>query len=181
MKGRYISNQAAGVQPTYRLKLIALAVALSGIVTIWSVLLAVLHIKRSQVMPTDVSVTVVVGLSFIYLASTLARGKRNAWLIAVPLYVFLLARNIRHLDFDLSEIAHPLRAFLLNILLPALVLLGLVLNWRLYNVKSEIRSATTAARRAIIILLVAFLYGCIGFQLVDKRDFHQEISLLSGA
>ncbi len=172
---------AVATRPNYILKLIAAAVAATGLVTISSVLLAVLHIKHSQIVPADASVTLVVGLSFIYLASTLARGKRNAWLIALPLYIFLLARNVRHFDFDLSEISHPLRAILLNIALPAAVLTALALNWRLFNVKSEIRSFTTALRRVTIILLVAFLYGSVGFQLVDQKDFHQDIPFWTGA
>lgn len=174
-------NYAAAIRSNYILKLIAAVVAITGLVTISSVLLAVLHIKRSQIVSADASVTLVVGLSFIYLAGTLARGKRNAWLIALPLYVYLLARNVRHFDFDLSEINHPLRAILFNITLPAVVLAALVINWRLFNVKSEIRSFTTALGRAVIILFVAFLYGSVGFQLVDKKDFHQNIPFWTGA
>lgn len=165
----------------YKLRLIGAAVALTGLVTLGSILLAVLRSRHSKIVPTDVGVTTLVGLSFIYLASLLSRGKRNAWAIAVPLYIFLLVRNVRHFDFDLSNIHYPLRTVLLNILLPTIVLAGLVINWRLYNVRSEIRSFGSALRRAIIILLVAFLYGAVGFQLMDKSDFHQELSLLNGA
>ena len=169
------------IPTSYKLRLIAAAVAFTGLVTIWSVLMAVLHIKRSHIVPADAGVTLFIGLSFIYLASNLSKGKRNAAVIATVLYIFLLARNIRHFDFDLSDTHYPLRLALLNILLPALVLLGLAFNWKLFNVRSEIRSFTTALRRSLIVLLVAFLYGVVGFQLLDERDFHQDMSLLTGA
>lgn len=165
----------------YRLVLVAAGVGLTGLVTISSVLLAVLRAKHIAVVSADAGATILIGLSFIYLASLLRRGKRTAWLVAIGLYIFLLARNLRHFSFDLSDNEYPLSFALLNIVLPVLVLAGLVLARRHFNVKSEVRSFTTALRRSVLVLAVAFLYGIVGFQLLDDRDFHQDIPLLSGA
>ncbi len=161
--------------------LVAAAVALTGLVTIAGILLAVLHIRHSRVVLADVRTTLLVGLSFVYLASLLRRGKRTAWLVTLILYLYLFARNLRHFDVDLNGGNYSLRFALLNIFLPVLVLAGLLINWRLFNVRSEMRNFTTALKRAVVILLVAFLYGTVGFQLLDKRDFHQDFQLLTGA
>lgn len=164
----------------YALELIAAGVGLSGLITIGSILLAVVHLRHPRVVPTDAITTSLVGLSFVYLASLLRRGKRTAWAVTLGLYVFLLARNLRHFDFDITDREYPLRFAVLNIFLPSLVVLGLIIYWRLFNVRSEIRNFTVALRRSIVVLLVALAYGVIGFQLVDTRDFHQEIPLLTG-
>lgn len=168
-------------RPTYICAVIALGVGLTGIITIASVLLAVLHIRHGQIVSADAGATLLAGLSFIYLASLLRRGKRTAWLVAIVLYIYLLVRNLRHFDFDFGGGEYPLHFAILNILLPALVLGGLIIGWRLFNVRSELRNFTTALARAAIMLVVALLYGVIGFQLLDQRDFHQDIPLLTGA
>lgn len=165
---------------TFILMSISVIVALTGLVTIAGILLAVLHIRYSKIVPADERATLLAGLSFVYLASLLRRGKRTAWVVALVLYLYLLVRNVRHFDFDLTGNDYSLRLALFNILLPALVLSGLLINWRLFNVRSELRNFTTALARAAIMLAVALLYGVIGFQLLEQRDFHQDIPLLTG-
>ncbi len=169
------------VDPTLARTLIAAAVGLTGLVTVGGILLAVLHIHRSHIVLADARATLFVGLSLIYLASLLRRGKRTAWLIAVVLYLYLLVRNLRHFDFDLSGSNYSWHFALINILLPVLVLVGLLINWQVFNVKSELRNFTRALTQSAVVLMVAILYGVIGFQLIDQRDFHQDIPLLTGA
>lgn len=160
---------------------VALLVAITGLITISSTLDALIHLHRSQIVDADAHTTLLAGLSLIYLATLLRRGKRSAWLVSLPIFVFLLARNIRHFDYDISGNEMYNLGYFLNIFLPVLILAILILGRRLFDVRSEIRSFTTAIRRSALILLVAFLYGSIGFQLLDKRDFHQEIALQTGA
>lgn len=173
-------NKAAKTWQKCVLEIVAALVLLSGLLTISGVLLAVLHAHRVNIVLSDARFAVLVGLSFIYLASLLRRGKYNAWLIAVPLYGFLVVRNVRHFIFDIPDDGRLIPA-ILNLVVPVMAFLGLLIFRNQYNVHSEIRNFATALRRSAIILLVAFLYGTIGFQLFDMRDFHQEIPLLSGA
>lgn len=162
------------------LLLIALLVALSGLITISSTLEALLHLRHSRIVGADTHLTLLAGLSLIYLATLLRRGKQTAWLVSLPIFIFLIARNIRHFDIDIGgEVDYDLTYFL-NLFLPVVILALLIFERRLFDVRSEILNLATAARRAALVLLVAFFYGTIGFQLLDKRDFHQEISLASG-
>ncbi len=162
------------------LNLVALLTAISGVVTLSNTLIALAHIHRARIVLADAHLSVIAGLSLIYLATLLRRGKYNAWLISIPIYIYLILRNYRHFVFDLKRDEREAIA-LLNLLLP-IVILGLLFIFRnSFKVRSEIRSFTVAIRRAILILLVAFLYGIGGFALMDEHDFHQDISFASAA
>lgn len=163
-----------------RLNLIAALVFFSGPLTLSSTLFAVSHLHNVRIVLADAHITVIAGLSLIYLAALLRRGKYNAWLVAIGVYVYLIARNIQHFIIDYRVGEHFLPAFL-NLLIPSLTLAGLFAYRSLYVVKSEPRSFLIASKRSVLVLLVAFIYGVIGFQLLDMRDFNQEISLPSAA
>ena len=154
---------------------------MTGFITVVSILLEQTRFKHAQVVSADAHLTVLAGLSFIYLASLLRRGKRNAWFIAVPLYSYIVVRNFWHFLIDLPINKRHFLDILLNLLIPVVALGMLILYRRLFVVKSELRNFGPASKRAVLILLIAFLYGIVGFQLLDQRDFHQEISLATGA
>lgn len=162
------------------LNIIAALAALSGLVTISSTLAALTRTHHVRIVLADAHLTVLAGLSLIYLATLLRRGKYNAWLVSLPIYGYLIVRNYRHFIFDLRAKEHPVAA-LLNLLLPLATLALLIIFRQGFRVRSEIRSFTLALRRAILILLVAFLYGVFGFSLMDEHDFHQEIGIVSAA
>lgn len=163
------------------LQAIAALVFLSGILTIVSVLFAELPRRGGLLVSADAHVTLLTGLTFIYLASLLRRGKRSAWFAALPIYGYIVVRNFRHYVFDLpSTHFHPL-PILLNLLVPFGALIGLIIYRNRFTVKSQVRNSALAARRALLVLLVAFLFGLAGFQLMDKPDFHQEISVTASA
>src|SRR5690242_16029721 len=82
--------------------IIALLVLITGLVTISSTLQALLHIRHSRIADADAHTTLLAGLSLIYLASLLRRGKYTAWLVSLPIFIFLAFRNIRHFTYDLS-------------------------------------------------------------------------------
>jgi phosphatidylglycerol lysyltransferase len=170
-----------GAQGSRKLSVISLLVALTGLITISSLLFALLHLRRSGVDSTDAHLTALAGLSLIYLATLLNRGKYTAWLVSVPIYIFLVARNIRYFVIDFPHAMNYHSAATVNLALPLLTLLLLVVYRRLFTVRSEVRSFTTALTRSFIILLVAFVYGVAGFSLLDSRDFHQEIAPLAAA
>jgi len=159
---------------------IALLVLITGLVTISSTLEALVHIRHSRIVDADAHTTLLAGLSLIYLASLLRRGKYTAWLVSLPIFMFLAFRNIRHFTYDLSTDRDYDLVYFLNLFLPILVLAVLVLGRHVFRVRSEILSFPTALRRSIIVLFAAFLYGTVGFQLMDKHDFHQDIALQSG-
>ncbi len=163
-----------------KLNLIAALAAVSGIVTLSSTLAALAHLHRIGIVLTDAHLTVLAGLSLIYLATLLRRGKRNAWLISLPVYVYLILRNFQHFFVDFRVDEHYIAAAL-NLLLP-LVTLGLLVVYRgSFTVRSETRSFTVALRRSALILLIALLYGIIGFSLMDEHDFYQEIGPATAA
>ena len=167
-------------QDSWRLNAIAALVALTGIITISSLLFALLHIRHTHIVSADAHLTALAGLSLIYLATLLNRGKYTAWLVSLPIYAYLVARNTRHFIFDVPSGVHLLPASL-NLLVPVVTLLLLLYSRNLFTVRSEIRSFTTALKLSLIILLVAFVYGVAGFSLMDDHDFHQEITPLSAA
>ncbi|HXY18083.1 MAG TPA: hypothetical protein VEH48_01525, partial [Candidatus Nitrosopolaris sp.] len=175
-------SKTSDSQPDSRtIDLIALLVAITGILTISSQLFSLLHLRRIHIASTDAHLTILAGLSLIYLATLLNRGKRNAWLVSLPIYVYLVARNARHFLIDFPHVGHYHLAAWLNLAVPGLTLVLLAVSGRLFDVRSELRSFTTALRRSIVILLVAFVYGVTGFTLMDEHDFHQEITLPSAA
>jgi phosphatidylglycerol lysyltransferase len=147
-----------------------------------SVLISQVHLRHPHIVIADAQLTLLAGLTLIYLANSLRRGKHTAWLISLPIFIYIVLRNTRHYFFDIPDHAmhHP-ATIILNVIFPITALAGLVVYRHLYTVRSELRSFAVALRWAAIILLVAFVYGTLGFKLMDERDFHQEISVPTAA
>lgn len=163
-----------------KLNLISSFVFISGVITLYSTLFAVLHLHSVKIVITDAHLTVIAGISLIYLATLLKRGKYNAWLIAIFVYIYLIARNFEHFVVDYRHGQKFIPAFL-NLSLPVITLAGLVLYRRLYTVKSEPRSFAIAYKRSLLVLAIALAYGIIGFQLIDTSAFNREISIKDSA
>jgi len=159
------------------LNLIAASTALTGLLSLSSILLALTHLHKVRIVIADAHLTVIAGLSLIYLATLLRRGKHNAWIVSVFVYAFLIVRNVRHFVFDFHNTDRMILLVVLNLLVPSLTFLALIYFRSLFNVRSEIRSFAVALRRAALVLVIALLYGIIGFQFFDEHDFHQEIPL----
>lgn len=174
-------NKRIPVHPSWALIIVSASVLFTGLLTVGSVLLALLHQRRTGIVISDARFTLLTGLTFIYLASLLRRGKHTAWMIALPLFAYLVVRNLRHFIVDLPDDAESLLPVILNLLIPAIALFGLISARRLFTVRSELRSFPLALQRAALVLLIAFLYGVVGFQLLDTKDFRQEIPLFTGA
>ncbi len=155
---------------------IAGATFLTGLLTLGTTLEALAHTHNARLILGDAHPTVIAGLSLIYLATLLRRGKYNAWLISVGLYMYLAVRNFWHFVLSTDRLDRPW-AVILNLSLPTLTLLALAIYRDRFRVKSGLASFALAARRAVLVLVVTFLYGVTGFQLLDHHDFHEEISL----
>lgn len=159
------------------LNLLALGTALVGLVTLSGTLLALVHLHRARLVIADAHLSVIAGVSLIYLAMSLRRGKHNAWLVSLAVYAYLLTRNIRHFVFDDDITRHYLGLVGFNIILPAALLVGLLACRHYFKVRSGLLNFSLALKRSLIILAIAFLYGIAGFLLMDRQDFHQEISI----
>ncbi len=167
------------VRREFLLRLVAFGVAANGLIIIGSTLLGELAVFRGRLHINDVAVglPLVIGLTLLYLSALLARRKRAAWAVVMPLYGFILGLNVTRLILLADRHDLMTASLLTNFVLPALVVFGLVLERAAFTVKSDIRSFTLSLRFIGLILLVGLLYGVIGFQLLDRRDFHQEINL----
>lgn len=163
-----------------KLNLVFAATTIVGLLTLGSTLLSLFRSRHLGLVLSDAHFTVLAGLSLIYLAVLLRRGKHNAWLISVGVYIFLFIRNIQHFVFDDDFITKKYIALgLSNLVLPLAALVALVLWRKAFKVRSSLTSFRLAAQRALLVLLIAFLYGVIGFQLLDHHDFRQQIPLSS--
>ena len=160
---------------------IALSVAFTGILTLASTLFTLAHTRHVFIVISDAHFTVLAGISLIYLATLLERGKQNARYVAIIIYTILTVRNFRHFAFDFTDADKYLTPTILNLALPLLTLLVLIIFGNQFKVKSEMRNASIALRRSVLMLVITFSYGVIGFQVLDIRDFHQDISPITAA
>jgi phosphatidylglycerol lysyltransferase len=122
-------------------------------------------------------VPLLLGLSVIYLSTLLKRRKRTAWVVTVFAYALYLIYGIVQLFTHLSRFGS--RYFWLDtirsVILPPLLLLLLLKYRSKFTVRSDIQGFRSAVRFVVIILIVTIIYGVAGFQLLDAKDFHQEI------
>jgi phosphatidylglycerol lysyltransferase len=120
-----------------------------------------------------ITVPQIVGLGFVYLGNLLRRRKYNAWLAAMVLFGVSLILEFVHM---LSRPDHDDPHWLLRFLLPVLIVSLLWLSRSAFRVQSDLRSFTKAVQFSVVVLLIALVYGVVGFILLDKHDFHQEIA-----
>jgi len=160
----------------FLLQLVVLTVGLHGVFIISTTLLEQLaiHSGRMSSSNLDVDVPLLIGLGLIYLSTLLRRRKRAAWVIALLAYIFMIGfyANQTAAAFDHHAYLEVVRKFIIPVLL-----IGLLWVYQsAFTVKSDIRSFRYSARVSLIVLLVALLYGTAGFILLDRYDFHQEIT-----
>src|SRR5580765_3198938 len=84
----------------WSLPIIAAGVFLSGILILTSVLFSEVRRRGGLPVSADARVTILTGLTLIYLASLLRRGKHSAWFVALPIYGYIVVRNFQHYVFD---------------------------------------------------------------------------------
>jgi phosphatidylglycerol lysyltransferase len=119
-----------------------------------------------------ISVPQIVGLGFVYLGNLLRRRKYNAWLAAMLLFGVSLVLECVHM---FSRVDHDDPHWLLRFLLPISIVSLLWLSRSAFRVQSDLRSFTQAVRFSLVVLMIAFIYGVVGFIVLDKHDFHREI------
>ncbi len=158
------------------------AVIFNGLVFIFLNLATVIPFHGHELLPVIKSgPSVVSGLTFLYMGMLLRRRKRTAWFVTMVLYglwglVYIVASVLFYEHNHHRHIDAPF-LMVVNILVPALVVTGLIAYHKAFTVRSDIRNFTIALRFSALVLVVAFVYGVIGFLIMDTRDFHTEITL----
>jgi phosphatidylglycerol lysyltransferase len=158
---------------------ISLLVGAHGVFILADSLLEQLNIHHGMrlISRLVVDIPLLIGLSLIYLGSLLQRRKYTAWLVTVLAYVFYFGLSINPLLADISQDRLSLLTVVRSVILPAVVL-SLLIIFRLdFVVRSDRQGFRSAYRFALLVLLIALAYGTTGFLLLDKSDFHHELTL----
>jgi phosphatidylglycerol lysyltransferase len=161
--------------------LISILIGVNGLYILTSTLIEQVAVHRgSHLTDLQVDLPLLLGLSVLYLSTLLRRRKRTAWAVTILAYTFYFAFGLTQL-LNRSSLTHEthLHLVLRVIVFPCIIVALLIGFQHEFVVKSDIQGFGVAARFSAIILIVALLYGVIGFQLLDQSDFHQEINLPS--
>jgi phosphatidylglycerol lysyltransferase len=175
-----VLRRQLGVNRRFAVQFLGFLVAAHGAYILAVSLLDQIAVHHSTML-SDLSIDVplLLGLSLMYLGALLRRRKRTAWLVTVMAYTFYLGIGVAQLlnRDSLHEVnAHGLVRVLL---LPLVILCLLFIFQKDFIVRSDIQGFRFAARFVAIVLAAALVYGVAGFLLLDRSDFHEEISLSS--
>jgi phosphatidylglycerol lysyltransferase len=159
-------------------QIIAFAVALHGILVITTILAQDLTVHHGHELSLRLSnftfgVPLVIAFTMIYISVYLRKRKWTAWFAAAGLYGAALVLGVARLFLLHTRPIHLVTA----IVLPTVILIGLLLSASWFTVRSDIRGFATSVRLIILSMLVMTVYGTTGFVVLDKSDFHQEISI----
>jgi phosphatidylglycerol lysyltransferase len=121
------------------------------------------------------SLTIAFGYLLIFLSINLYQRKKTAWWIAMTLSGLSLALQLARLGsehihwLENQDWARELPAY--SIVPSIVALLALTLTRQRFSVRSAKETFLQAAKIIILALLAVVSYGCLGFFLLDKRDF----------
>lgn len=111
------------------------------------------------------SSTLVFGFILMYLSLNLLKRKRTAFYLTMAISVLIV-------------FLHIIQKNVIHTLFPPLLLLLLLLLWhKQFRVQSEPTSITRGLELMLISLIIAVVYGTLGFWLLDKKDFGIEFHL----
>jgi len=177
----YLTRQLR-IRERFGLQLVSIIVAAHGTFVVATTLLDVLADRHAnRLTEASVDVPLLVGLSLLYLSARLRRRKRTAWLATILSYTFYLGISLTSLINSAGMPDVSAVQVIRVVILPVSILGLLMVLQSHYVVKSDIQGFRQAVRSSLLIVLVAFVYGIAGFTLLDKTDFHQEISPISAA
>lgn len=168
------------VKQDYIALLVSLLVGAYGLFLIATTLLDQFRIHRLRLLKSfTIDVHLLVGISFVYLSILLARRKKNALIVALITFAFLFSEATIELLFHAHGFRESVLIFVRYMLLPLLVMLLLIITRNSFKVKSDVVAFRSSVKLAILVLAITLFYGVSGFMLMDKSDFHQEISFTS--
>jgi phosphatidylglycerol lysyltransferase len=173
-------KSAAQEWPVYLVSTITL---LSGLAGTWEPLLMRLssHPRLfNTLVPYELyhlsnTLTIAFGYLLIFLSVNLYQRKKTAWWIAISLSALSLALQLARLGsehihwLENQPWATQLPSYSLAPSLAALIALGLTRSK--FSVRSAKDTFLQAAKIITIALFAVVIYGCLGFFLLDKRDF----------
>lgn len=174
---------------SFEIKLISILVFSSGIIGMINPLFAriSLHPKLFSVLvPYSVyhwsrSVTALAGFCLIYLSFNLWKRKRDAWLGSIALVAISLCFILSRFGLERIQLIHSESSsesiFLLTLIPHVVSMFALFSTRSLFTVKSERRKLVVALKRAIYLILFAFIYGALGFWLLETKDLGMNFSL----
>lgn len=166
------------VQRGFAVQFLGLLVSANGLYILASTLLVQIgspHGPRLNHIVLDLPL--LIGLGLVYLGALLRRRKRTAWLVTIGAYGFYMGLGIFQLLHRHHMAIHGEHELVRIFIVPLVVLGLLVLFQSEYVVRSDIQGFGFAARFSFVIMLAAFIYGVVGFQLLDKSDFHKDFKL----
>ncbi len=159
-------------------RLLALIVLLNGLTIIIQTLfrqIVIRHVLRVNYLTVDISL--VAGLSLIYLSALLEKRKRNAWFATILVYSFYFGSNLDNLQ-DINIVHHVVYKVIARyFVLPIIVLILLLISYRQFVVKSDYQTVVTSLKISLIVILILLVYGTTGFYFLGKHDFHQHLSV----
>ncbi|HSX23685.1 MAG TPA: phosphatidylglycerol lysyltransferase domain-containing protein [Candidatus Saccharimonadales bacterium] len=173
---KFLSSQ---IRRRFVLQLVAFGVFMNGLILVGTTLLEQVFNRSNpaRISSAVSSLPLLLGLTLIYLATLLKRRKYAAWLVALPVYGLLLGLELSRTVVSLDHHHLTMPGFVRAVAIPIVVVSGLLGYRKEFNVKSDIRNFTLAARTSALVLIIALAYGVAGFMVMDIHDFHQEISL----
>ncbi|MDB5169327.1 MAG: hypothetical protein JWO41_683 [Candidatus Saccharibacteria bacterium] len=165
------------IRRSFVIRFISLLVASHGALILITTLLDQILVRKTlRGSLATIDVPLLLGVSLIYLSTLLRRHKFRAWVVSILAYTFYLGLSGMGLLNGLEDHHVRLIDIVRGVIVP-LLLIGLLGLFRKdFTVQSEARSYANAARFSAVIIVVALLYGVIGFNLFDRSDFHKEIS-----
>ncbi|MCW5822555.1 MAG: DUF2156 domain-containing protein [Cyanobacteria bacterium TGS_CYA1] len=171
------------------IKLVSLLVFSSGIIGMINPLFAriSLHPKLFSILvPYSVyhwsrSITALAGFCLIYLSFNLWKRKRDAWLGSFALVITSLCFILSRFGLERIQLIHDEfsseSVFLLTLIPHFVSLIALISTRGLFTVQSERRKLVVAFKRAFYLILFAFIYGALGFWLLETKDLGMNFSL----
>ncbi len=143
---------------------------LSGAWTITSILLTRLPQRAQLFSPFGIYhwtrlLTLIIGFVLVYLSFHLYQRRRVAWWVAFVVSAIAIITRVIHLHIAFTALPQ-----VVNIIL-------LLVFYDRFKVKSESRNIRIGLFLFLLSLLVALLYGTIGFWMLDRRDFGITFSL----
>jgi phosphatidylglycerol lysyltransferase len=163
-------------------QIIAYTVAFHGLLVITTILAQDLSAHHGYELSLRLSnftfgVPLVIAFTMIYISVYLRKRKWTAWFAATALYgTALVLGTARLFLLHAGQIYRPIHV-MTAVVLPAVILAGLLLSASWFTVRSDIRGFAASVRLIILSMLVMTVYGTTGFVVLDKSDFHQEISI----
>lgn len=175
----YIKQAKEYLNKQIGIKIVSFIVAMHGVLIIASTLLVQFKIHHStRITYLNVDIPLLIGLSLIYLGIYLKRKKRSALVVTVLAYTFYMGLNIQDLIILILHDHYPLIFILKVIVLPLAIISLLIMQQKYFIVKSDTHGFRLAIKFSLFVLLISFLYGVGGFLLMDRTDFHTELSVL---